>query len=166
MSSAEPAAMQIRRATEADLPAIVRMMADDKLGQLREQATDPLPPAYYRAFAAIDADSNQELMVGEIAGVIVATLQLTVIPYLAYCGGIRAQVESVRVASALRGQGLGQQLLQWSIARARERGCHMLQLTTNATRAEAHRFYTRLGFVPSHVGMKLDLTAKEKHDQP
>lgn len=150
-------AMQIRRATRADLPTIIKLLADDELGRQRENPHEPLPEPYYVAFAAIDADPRQVLVVGELAGEIVATLQLTFLPYLAYRGGLRAQIESVRVDSRLRGGGLGRQLFDWAISRAREEGCHMVQLTTNASRADAQRFYTRLGFIPSHVGMKLNL---------
>lgn len=157
----EQTAMQIRRASRADLPAIIRLLADDDLGRQRESPREPLRESYSVAFAAIDADPRQELVVGEIAGEVVATLQLTFIPYLAYRGGLRAQIESVRVASRRRGGGLGRQLFVWAIERARREGCHMVQLTTNASRADAQRFYTRLGFVPSHVGMKLNLRRVE-----
>ncbi len=149
--------MQIRRATRTDLPAIIGLLADDDLGRQRESPHEPLPESYYVAFAAIDADPRQVLVVGEIAGGIIATLQLTFIPYLAYRGGLRAQIESVRVDSRRRGGSLGRQLFLWAIERARQEGCHMVQLTTNASRADAQRFYTRLGFVPSHVRMKLNL---------
>ena len=149
--------MRIRRAARTDLPAIIGLLADDDLGRQSESPHEPLPESYYAAFAAIDADPRQVLVVGEIAGEIIATLQLTFIPYLAYRGGLRAQIESVRVDSRRRGGGLGRQLFLWAIERARQEGCHMVQLTTNASRADAQRFYTRLGFVPSHVGMKLNL---------
>lgn len=157
MTIADGATMVIRRAMIADLPAIVGLLADDDLGRQRESPQTPLLESYAVAFAAIDADPRQVLVVGEIAGEVVATLQLTFIPYLAYRGGLRAQIESVRVDSRCRGGGLGRQLFVWAIERAREEGCHMVQLTTNASRADAQRFYTRLGFVPSHVGMKLNL---------
>lgn len=152
--------LTIRRAMRADLPAIVRLLADDPLGRQRERPEEPLSASYLAAFAQIDADPRHELVVGERGGVVVATLQLTFLPSLTYQGGLRAQIESVRVATALRGRGLGRVLFGWAITRAREEGCVLVQLTTNATRADAQRFYTRLGFVPSHVGMKLILTDK------
>lgn len=152
------APLTIRRATRADVPAIVRMLADDPLGQTRERFADPLPDSYYVAFAAIDADPRHELVVIEAAGAVVGTLHLTLLPYLTHQGGMRAQIEAVRVARHARSHGIGQILFEWAIARAREAGCHLVQLTTNASRGDAHRFYERLGFVGSHVGMKLDLT--------
>ena len=147
----------IRRAAREDVPAIVRLLADDPLGRLRERAETPLPPAYYVAFAAIDADPRHELVVVELAGQVIGTLQLTVLPYLTHQGGLRAQIEAVRVDLRYRDLGIGQRLFAWAIDRAREHGCRMVQLTTNASRGDAHRFYERLGFVPSHIGMKLDL---------
>jgi ribosomal protein S18 acetylase RimI-like enzyme len=149
----------IRRATAADLPAIVAMLADDELGRQREQLSDPLPAAYLTAFAAIDRDPQHELIVGTFAGATICTLHLTCLPSLSFQGGTRAQIESVRVAQPYRGQGIGSVLFQWAIARARARGCHMIQLTTAAQRTAAQRFYTRLGFSASHVGMKLFLSA-------
>jgi GNAT superfamily N-acetyltransferase len=148
-----------RRATREDVPAIVAMLADDDLGRSREEAATVLPPSYLAAFEAIEVDPNQELVVVELDGVPVGTLQLTYIPYLTYRGGWRAQIEAVRVASHLRGSGLGHALFTWAIERARQRGCHLLQLTTDKRRPDARRFYEDLGFVASHEGMKLDLTA-------
>jgi GNAT superfamily N-acetyltransferase len=150
--------LTIRRATRADLPAIVRLLADDPLGKTRERDEEPLPQTYYTAFAAIDADPRNELVVVEATGEVVGTLQLTLLPYLTYQGGTRAQIEAVRVDRRYRSHGVGQQLFAWAIERARAAGCHLVQLTTNASRDDAHRFYARLGFVSSHVGMKLDLT--------
>ena len=147
----------IRRATASDIPAIVRLLADDPLGQLREAPTDPLPQSYYTAFAVIDRDPQHELVVVERAGEVIGTLHLTFLPYLTHRGGLRAQIEAVRIARAHRAAGLGEHLFRWAIARAQARGCHMVQLTTNASRRDAHRFYERLGFVPSHLGLKLDL---------
>lgn len=157
-SATSSAAPLIRRARRDDLPAIVRLLADDPLGQQREAATTPLPAGYALAFAAIDADPQHELVVVERAGEVIGTLQLSFLPYLTYQGGTRAQIEAVRVAQQHRDHGIGRLLFDWAIARARERGCHMVQLTTNASRKDAHRFYERLGFKPSHTGMKLDLT--------
>jgi GNAT superfamily N-acetyltransferase len=153
------AQLSIRRATRADVPAIVRLLADDPLGQRRERDEDPLPPGYYVAFDAIDQDPRNELVVIELQGEVMGTLQLTYLPYLTYQGGTRAQIEAVRVDRRYRSHGLGQRLFEWAIARARESGCHLVQLTTNASRDDAQRFYARLGFVASHIGMKLDLTA-------
>lgn len=150
--------LTIRRATHADVPAIVYMLADDPLGQQRECAQDPLPQAYYTAFERIEHDPDNELIVVELAGEVIGTLQLTLIPSLSFQGGMRAQIESVRVDRRYRSHGIGRYLFEWAIERARQSGCRLVQLTTNASRADAHRFYERLGFVSSHVGMKLDLT--------
>jgi GNAT superfamily N-acetyltransferase len=148
--------MTFRKARKTDLPTIIQMLADDKLGKTREDLRDPLPDAYYEAFERISRDENQELIVVENAeGEIIGTLQLTFIPYLTYRGGIRAQIEAVRIREDQRGQGLGQQLFEWAIARAKERGAHLVQLTTDKKRPEAVRFYEKLGFKASHEGMKL-----------
>lgn len=147
----------IRRATRSDLPSIVRLLADDPLGSRREAYRDPLPQSYTAAFQAIDSDPRQELVVVEHDGRVIGTLQLTFIPGLSFQGGTRAQIEAVRVDREFRGHGIGGRLFEWAIARAREQGCRLVQLTTNASRADARRFYERLGFVASHVGMKLDL---------
>ena len=146
-----------RRARREDVAAIVGMLADDALGRQREDYREPLPEAYYAAFAAIDADPRHTLVVAERAGEVVGTLQLTVLPSLSFQGRPRAQVESVRVAAPWRSHGIGGALMQWAIAEARAAGCHVVQLTTDASRADAHRFYARLGFKASHVGMKLPL---------
>lgn len=147
----------IRRATRADVPAIVHMLADDILGQKRECDQDPLPHEYYTAFERIDCDPNNELIVVEITGEVIGTLQFTMIPSLSFQGSTRAQIEAVRVDQRYRSHGIGRYLFNWAIERARQEGCRLVQLTTNASRADAHRFYERLGFVSSHIGMKLDL---------
>ncbi len=147
-----------RLATQDDLADIVALLADDALGASREQYRLPLPTAYQQAFDAIRRDSNQELTVVDHNGELVATFQLTFIPYLTYQGGIRAQIEAVRVKSSYRGQGVGTKLFQYAIQRATERGAHLLQLTTDKKRPDAKRFYESLGFVASHEGMKLHLT--------
>ena len=153
-------ALRIRPAVAADLPAIVRLLADDALGARRERCTDPLPDAYHRAFEAIAQDRNNELVVAEGPdGAAVAVLQLTFTPYITHQGGWRATIEGVRVDRRLRGAGLGRELFAWAIARARERGCHLVQLTTDKQRPAAKRFYESLGFVASHEGMKLPLGA-------
>jgi GNAT superfamily N-acetyltransferase len=149
-----------RRARRADLEAIVRLLADDPLGAKRERLETPLPESYRRAFEAIDADPNNELVVACIGTDVVGVLQLTFTPYLTYQGGWRATIEAVRVGSRHRSQGLGKAMFEWAIARARERGCHMVQLTTDKARADAKRFYESLGFVASHEGMKLHLAAE------
>jgi GNAT superfamily N-acetyltransferase len=144
-----------RTARREDLAAIVALLADDVLGKARDAAT--VDAAYQAAFDAIDADSRNELVVADDDGAVVACLQLTYIPGLGRHGAERAQVEAVRVRRDRRGSGLGTELMQWVIARARARGCALVQLTTDQRRADAHRFYERLGFEPTHVGMKLSL---------
>jgi GNAT superfamily N-acetyltransferase len=146
-----------RRATESDLPAIVAMLADDPLGAARERIADPLPATYIAAFAAIERDSNQLLLVAEQHGAIVGSLQLFFLPGLSYQGAWRAQVEAVRVAAHLRGNGLGKRMMEHAITLAKARHCHLMQLSTHKSRGDAHRFYERLGFVKSHEGMKLAL---------
>lgn len=146
-----------RSATRIDVAAIVRLLADDKLGQQREDYRDPLPGAYYEAFNRIDQDPNQELMVVELAKQVIGTLQLSFIPYLTYQGGIRAQIEAVRIHKDHRGAGLGKTMMKWAIERARAKGAHVLQLTTDKKRPDALLFYERLGFVASHEGMKFHL---------
>ena len=146
-----------RRATLADVPAVVALLADDALGALREELADPLPPAYGKAFAAIDADPRQLLVVADDDGLVVGTLQLTFLPYLTHRGGERALVEAVRVASDQRGTGVGRAMLEWAIDQARQRGCRMVQLTTDKQRPDAKRFYESLGFEATHEGLKLPL---------
>lgn len=149
--------VHFRLATQKDLPAIVRMMAEDELIAQRERLETPLPQSYYDAFEAIDEDPNQELVVAEINEEVVGTLQLTFLPCLSYQGGTRAQVESVRVTEHFRGQGVGVKMMEWALERARQRGCHLMQLTSHKSRTDAHRFYERLGFTKSHIGMKINL---------
>jgi GNAT superfamily N-acetyltransferase len=154
--SADPGgAVVVRDAREADLPAIVALYADDDLGSTREQPGEPLAAEYRRAFADVEADPRTRLVVAEVDGAVVGTLQLSFLPHVVRRGGERAQIEAVRVSSSHRGSGLGRQLLTWAVERARERGCVLLQLTTDAARPDAHRFYESLGFTASHVGMKL-----------
>lgn len=144
-----------RRATAADLPAILALLADDQLGAGRE---NPADAARYRAaFDLIDADPAQLLAVAQDADRVVGTLQLTFIPGLARGGALRGQIEAVRVARSHRGAGLGRAMMDWAIAECRARGCALVQLTTDRSRTDAHRFYDGLGFVPSHVGYKLAL---------
>ena len=148
--------MNFRKAEKSDVSKIVELLVNDKLGQQREDFRDPLPQPYYEAFMRIDKDENQELIVVESEnGELIGTLQLTFIPYLTYQGGIRAQIEAVRVRADQRGQGIGEQIFRWAIARAQEKGAHLLQLTTDKKRPDALRFYEKLGFKASHEGMKL-----------
>ena len=149
--------LEFRSAKFADLPEIVRMLADDFLGAKRERYEQPLPESYERAFAEIDADPNNELVVAEIDGAVVGALQLTFTPSLSFQGSRRATVESVRVDRLYRGRGIGRRLMLYAIERAREKDCVFLQLTTNAERADARRFYENLGFRGTHLGMKLVL---------
>tara|TARA_R110002073_G_scaffold4213_1_gene27998 strand:+ start:140877 stop:141335 length:459 start_codon:yes stop_codon:yes gene_type:complete len=148
--------MTIRNAVKEDIIHIVRMIADDALGKLREDYKDPLPEKYYTAFENIDKDANQELIVLENAAhEIIGTLQLSFIQYLTYQGGIRAQIEAVRARSDQRGLGIGEKLFKWAIERAQQKGAHVVQLTTDKKRPDAFRFYEKLGFKSSHEGMKM-----------
>ena len=149
--------LRFRRAEESDLPALVTLLADDPLGARREEPADPLPRCYHEAFAAIAADPNNELVVATLDDTVVATLQLTFIRYLTHQGSWRALIEGVRVHSGHRSQGIGAELFGWAIARATERGCRILQLTSDKRRPDAIRFYQSLGFVASHEGFKLQL---------
>jgi GNAT superfamily N-acetyltransferase len=149
-----------RRARADDVPDIVRLLADDPLGATRERYESPLPESYARAFRAIEQDANNELVVACRGERVVGVLQLTYIPSLTYQGGWRALIEGVRVDSGERSQGLGKTLFEWAIARARERACHMVQLTTDKARPDAKRFYESLGFVASHEGLKLHLKTR------
>ncbi|SAI71101.1 acetyltransferase [Bordetella ansorpii] len=146
-----------RRAVADDLPAIIALLADDVLGSTREDATLPPRPCYVQAFEAIDRDPLHQLVVAEREGHIVGCLQLTFIPGLSQRGRWRAQIESVRIAASARGTGLGRVMFDWAIARCREHGCGVVQLTTDKQRTDARRFYESLGFVASHEGMKLNL---------
>lgn len=152
-----PAGLAFREAVRDDLPAIVRLLADDAIGAQRERAEDPLPAAYRTAFEAIDADPNHQLVVAVLEGRIVGVMQLSFLPYLSHQGRWRALIESVRVASGSRSQGIGGAMFRWAIERARERGCLIVQLTTDRSREDALRFYRRLGFEATHHGLKLRL---------
>nr|SBO90492.1 Regulatory protein for C-P lyase [Nonomuraea gerenzanensis] len=144
-----------RRARREDVPAIVAMLADDPLGARREG--DPGDERYLAAFERIDADPYDELIVAEQDGKVVGTMQLTYLAGLSRLGAERCQIEAVRVAASTRGQGLGRRMISWAIGRARARGCAMVQLTSDKSRTDAHRFYDGLGFTASHVGYKLTL---------
>jgi GNAT superfamily N-acetyltransferase len=152
-----PSNVVFRLATRDDLPSIVRMLADDELGSQREKYEDPLPESYTAAFEQIERDSNHELIVAELNGIVIGTLHLMFLPSVSFQGRLRAQVESVRVDKLYQGQGIGSDMMKWAIARAQGRGAHVVQLTTHKSRADAHRFYERLGFKGTHLGMKLSL---------
>lgn len=154
--------MKFRKAERKDVPAIVAMIADDKLGALRERFEDPLPDSYYRAFNRIYEDPHQELVVVEgDGGNVIGTMQLSYLTYLTYQGGTRAQIEAVRIHKDHRGEGLGERMFRWAIARAKAHHAHVVQLTTDKKRPDALRFYEKLGFVASHQGMKLHLKTGE-----
>jgi ribosomal protein S18 acetylase RimI-like enzyme len=146
----------IRRARRDDVGVIVAMLADDPLGGARERLEDPLPPGYFRAFDAVERDPDIQLVVAEDeGGAVVGCLQLCILPGLSSQGASRALIEDVRVASHCRSRGIGEQLVQWAVGQARERECRLVELLTHHTRVDAQRFYKRLGFAPSHVGMTL-----------
>ena len=149
--------VDFRRATREDLPRIVALIAEDQIGQTREDFSLPLGDAYVEAFAAIQRDDNQVLAVAERDGVVIGCLQITFIPGISRKGMWRGNIESVRVAKNLRGKGIGRAFFDWAIARCRERGCGLVQLTMDKRRSDASRFYQSLGFTPSHEGMKLSL---------
>lgn len=136
---------------------MVRLLADDALGAARERDADPLPVAYLDAFTAMQAQSGNDLLVATLDGAVVGCLQLTIIPGVNRLGALRGQVEGVRVSSALRGQKIGETMVRDAIERCRQAGCSLVQLTSDVTRVDAQRFYERLGFTSTHVGMKLTL---------
>ncbi|MBY4608556.1 GNAT family N-acetyltransferase [Rhizobium sp. 9T] len=147
-----------RLARRSDLAAIVRLLADDDLGSAREIVSDPIDARYLSAFAAIEADANQMLAVASDADdQLVGCLQLSFIPGLSRAGMWRGQIESVRIARGFRGSGLGSEFIEWAIAQCVERGCGLVQLTSDKTRVDSIRFYGKLGFVASHEGLKRNL---------
>jgi ribosomal protein S18 acetylase RimI-like enzyme len=145
----------LRRARRDDVGAIVRMLADDALGGPRERIEDPLPNSYFRAFETVDRDPNIQLVVAEEGGAVVGCLQLCILPGISSQGASRGLIEDVRVASNRRSRGIGEQMVQWAVAEARARGCKLVELLTNNARVDAQRFYARLGFARSHVGMTI-----------
>ena len=150
--------MNFRKATLDDLPFIIAMLADDILGSKREEYRKPLPQSYVDAFNSISTDPNQELIVIENeTSEIIGTLQLTFIRYLNYQGGLRVQIESVRIRSDYRGTGIGKTFIKWAIERAKNKNARIIQLTTDKQRPKAIKFYKDLGFNPSHEGMKMHL---------
>ena len=149
--------LSFRRATRADLPAIVALLAEDVLGRTRETVGDSPDPRYMAAFDAVQSDQRQMLFVAELEGAVIGTMQLIFIPGIGRMGALRGQIESVHIAGSVRGTGHGAAMIRWAIERCREAGCSMVQLTSDRRRTDAHRFYERLGFSPSHVGYKLPL---------
>lgn len=148
--------MKFRTAIKNDVSAIVKMIADDDLGMNKENFLVPLPSEYLKAFEKINSDENQELIVVEnVILEIIGTLQLSFIQYLTYRGGIRAQIRAVRIRRDKRGLGIGKDMFQWAIVRAKDRNAHLLQLTTDKKRLNAIKFYEDLGFKQSHEGMKM-----------
>ena len=151
------ATVTLRDARRDEVPAIVGMLADDMLGSAREATSDPLPASYYAAFDALARDPNNRLLIAERGGEIVGTLQITFIVGLSRRGAKRALIEAVRIATPHRGKGIGEEIMRAAIEIARREGCAMVQLTTDKSRKDAHRFYEKLGFTASHEGMKLIL---------
>jgi len=149
------ASVTIRRARRDDVGTIVTMLADDPLGRGRERLEDPLPPSYFRAFEALEQSPDIQLVVAEDGGAVVGCLQLCILPGLSSQGASRGLIEDVRVATHCRSRGIGEQMVQWAVADARAKGCKLVELLTHNTRVDAQRFYARLGFQPSHVGMTL-----------
>lgn len=149
--------MIIRKAKKEELRTIVSLLSDDPLGKRREDPNSATMALYDRAFTTILADPNQELMVviDDATEELIGTFQLSFIQYLTYQGGLRAQLEAVRVRNDIRGKGIGKKMMKWAIQRAQEKGAHLLQLTTDKRRPEALKFYKELGFQASHEGMKI-----------
>jgi ribosomal protein S18 acetylase RimI-like enzyme len=145
----------IRRAVREDVSFIVAMLADDKLGSARERLEDPPPLSYFKAFEALDRDPNIQLVVAEEGGRVVGCLQLCVLPGLSSQGASRGLIEDVRVASDRRSRGIGEQLVGWAVEQSRAKGCKVVELLTHHSRVDAQRFYERLGFQKSHVGMTI-----------
>ncbi|WP_407178474.1 GNAT family N-acetyltransferase [Bradyrhizobium sp. STM 3562] len=145
----------LRRARREDVDKIVAMLADDPLGRGRERIEAPLPDCYFQAFARLDTDPNIHLMVAQEEGHVVGCLQLCILPGLSSQGASRGLIEDVRVASDRRSRGIGEQLVRWAIEEARAQGCRLVELLTHHTRGDAQRFYERLGFSKSHVGMTI-----------
>src|SRR5262245_59226859 len=150
-------ALSFRTATASDLPIIIGLIADDQLGQVRDDASLPLDQRYLDGFAAIERDPNQRLVVAEADGAVIGCMQITFIPGISRRGAWRGQIESVRVARAKRGGGIGAAMFEWAIEECRRQGCSLVQLNTDKSRTDAHRFYERLGFKASNEGMKLSL---------
>jgi ribosomal protein S18 acetylase RimI-like enzyme len=155
--------VRVRAAEADDLSAVVDLLADDEVIGFRENAVRPIAEGYLLAFQAITEDPNNELLVADRNGEVVGTLQLTFIPNITCMGGWRAHIEGLMVSSNLRGQGIGTKLMEHAIARARQRGCCLVQLTTNKKRIDAHHFYEKLGFSFTHEGAKLMLESDSQN---
>jgi len=152
----------IRKANIADLPSIIQLLADDPLGQVREDSTMPPNQNYVDAITNIIHDDNAELLVIESNENVIGVAQINYLHYLTYQGGLRAQIEGVRIHKKYQGKGLGKQLFQYLISRAKNKNCHLVQLTTDKSRPDALKFYENLGFVQSHIGMKLHFEENTK----
>lgn len=146
-----------RKAKQSDLQAIIRLLAEDEFGRQREQVSHEIAPSYQRAFDRIVSDPNQFLMVIEEKNEVIGTCHLTLMPSLTFQGALRMNIEAVRIAASRRGQGVGEWMIDQAIHLAREKGCKMIQLTTNKKRIDAKRFYEKLGFQATHEGMKMVL---------
>ena len=147
--------LTFREASQTDIPTLVSLLADDLLGQEREDTSSPLNTRYLEVFQQINHDPNNELIVVAHEDTIIGMLQLTFIPYLTHTGSVRCLIEGVRIDRRYRGMGLGSRCFQWAIDRAKERGCNIVQLTSNKQRTEAIKFYKNLGFEATHEGFKL-----------
>lgn len=143
-----------RKAVEADLPFIVKLLTEDAVRVTDDKPDEPFHPRYVAALNELSADPNQMMMVAVLDGEVVGTVQLTFIPGISSLGMKRCLVEAVHIAPAHRSKGLGTEMIRWAIEQGRERGCGMVQLTSNKKRLDAHRFYERLGFLKSHEGFK------------
>lgn len=152
--------IHIRKADSDDLPAIIQLLADDLLGAQREDSTMPPNALYLKAWDNISNNYNSEIFVVEDQGKVIGVAQLDYLQYLTYQGGRRAQIEGVRVHKEYRNEGIGKKLFQFLIEKARQSDCHLVQLTTDISRPKALKFYEGLGFVKSHVGMKLHFEKK------
>ena len=149
--------LTFRQAAEADLPFIIRLITDDAVRVTEDKPDEPFHPRYVAALRELEADPNQLMMVAVLEGEAVGTIQLTFIPGISSLGQKRCLVEAVHISPAHRSKGLGSEMMHWAIAQARDRGCGMVQLTSNKKRLDAHRFYERLGFLKSHEGFKYHL---------
>jgi ribosomal protein S18 acetylase RimI-like enzyme len=155
MNMSAASQITLRAARREDVAGIIGMLADDHLGRARERLEEPLPKVYYDAFARLSSDPNIQLMVAEEGGNVVGCLQLCILPGLSSQGASRGLIEDVRVASDRRSRGIGEQLVQWAVGEAKASGCKLVELLTHHTRVDAQRFYERLGFAKSHVGMTI-----------
>jgi len=149
--------LSYRNAKKSDLPQLIKMLADDQLGSTREDSSIPLNPAYISAFEKINSDPNNKLIVVEINNTIIGMLQITYIPYLSHKGAWRCLIEAVRIHKDYRSQGFGSEVFKWAIEQAKNKKCHIVQLTSNKERSSAIRFYKALGFSATHEGFKLVL---------